>query len=249
MKTLIELARAGSYQKFCGRLWSLGSQDFEEVKVVLLQGSETEEDEERTCPVANSYISAVTRWLESMAKTLDVHVNVQEEHKLSKSPVHGLYDSYSCIPLDMTYFVIWFTKAVSLIEGPVRFVDAGSGIGNKVKMAWFLLPRLGKWSGSTATGVEFSKFYAKVAYEVLKVSTKLGDVTTFNFTDYNLIYAYNPLCTPDGMGDFFKNVVNTAKPGTICLFFNVYTGDEAFSAYKKHFEKLDDRIWKLKENK
>lgn len=144
---------------------------------------------------------------------------------------------YECIPLYMGRFIedLQIASKIKPRKNPrdIKFIDAGCGVGDKTAIASFF--------GFNAYGVDYSSFYIECcrAFKGDRFSEDkrfmLGDITTFNFSGYNIIYAYNPMQTVEGMYKFFDNVFMTADPETICIFENVGTGQVALNKMKNKF--------------
>ena len=137
---------------------------------------------------------------------------------------------YACIPLNVDRFMYLVADAVRAYKGKekTKFIDAGCGVGDKIVLANMFF--------DYTYGVELSKFIASCGREINNLgSTQIleGDITTFDFSPYNIVYAYNPIQTEVGMFKFFKNLVKTAKPGTVCMFANVESGDYALRKIRK----------------
>lgn len=47
------------------------------------------------------------------------------------------------------------------------------------------------------------------------------------------------------MGAFFKRVLDTAKPGTVCAFVNVDTGARAMEEFKNEFTQVHHSVYKV----
>ena len=138
---------------------------------------------------------------------------------------------YPCIPLHTSRFLELVRGALDIYKGKekTRFIDAGCGVGDKVVLASMFF--------DYSCGVELSRFIASCGRSINRLSSRdellEGDITTFDFSPYNIVYAYNPIQTYDGMYDFFKNLVKTASPGTVCMFANVDTGGQALDKVRK----------------
>lgn len=167
---------------------------------------------------------------------------------------------YECIPLSTYLFIEMAIEVRKLFKDKdIKFVDAGCGVGDKLYLASMVLnPKKFK-------GLELSKYiinYGSYKYRGrgLMVNGEnpfiLGDITTFNFKPFNLIYAYNPINGERGMYEFFLNVLNTAEVGTICWFENVHTGwgamnrinEEVHLKKFKHLQARSAHLWKVVES-
>lgn len=152
---------------------------------------------------------------------------------------------YPCIPLSPVEFLEVLVQAKKLIKKDIRikFIDAGCGVGDKVKLAEGIF-------GLYAHGVEYSNVIYQVAKERLNgygYITK-GDIRKFNFSGYDIIYSYNPMQDVEGMYEFFQNVARTADIGTVCVFVNVYSGDDALDKLDqdcKYFKEVAKDIYIL----
>ena len=148
---------------------------------------------------------------------------------------------YPYIPSYIDPFIRVVVKAMKEVrkESPT-FIDAGCGIGDKIKLA--------NWLGCKAYGVEYSKFLINIATQIhrrIADDIFLGDITTFDFSPYDIIYAYNPMQSREGMYAFFNNVHKTAKNGTICAFINVGSGHEAMRKVGDKFTFVSTGIYKV----
>lgn len=190
-------------------------------------------------PVFSYAQGAIERLIYSRCRCIG-HVRHQATIKKTLHP-------YDCIPLDVARFVRTLHKATELMKSSgintgISFVDAGSGVGDKVRVAYDSM------MVSRACGVELSKEFCAIADSLCHLGIKniRADITTFDFSSFNLIYAYNPMDSVKGMTLFFENVIKTAKPGTYCMFFNVHTGGRALEKLKEHFTQVDKYIYILK---
>jgi SAM-dependent methyltransferase len=190
-------------------------------------------------------------WLKEFLLTESSKVNISSfslndiltrEFKLSNTIRNKTRnDAYPYIPLCPSHFISLIQKAMNHIDKkPVRFVDAGCGIGDKIKLVEYF------FSYVYASGIEYNRVLIEMAkakydeYNDDRIDIHTGDITKFDFSPYNLIYAYNPIQTFEGMLKFFENVIRTANPGTICAFANVYSGEDAMKRVKSRFKVIDD---------
>jgi hypothetical protein len=186
-----------------------------------------------------------------LEKRLNLSESIFECKKFGKdaeNPPSG-FDAYPYIPLWSDEFIFTMHKATKLLRtktDTIRFVDAGSGMGDKVLLAQTFFDCVFKTTANIWEGVEYNPFLVSPAKALRRtINVKQGDITTWDFKSYNLIYAYNPMTRPDGMEAFFKNVINTADDDIICVFYNVDSGWHAMSnpEIKKHFESNDGKLF------
>lgn len=174
-----------------------------------------------------------------LIRTYNLIDNMSDPDENYSEEVNSNYP-YPCIPLSPSRFLELVAKGCKLFgNGSPRFIDAGCGVGDKVKLASMFF--------NDCAGVDYNNLMYKIATCRSFGEIFLGDITTFNFSEYGVIYAYNPMQSSSGMLRFFNNVINTAKKGTICIFKNVDSGTEALSKVKRKFVQTQyEDIWILK---
>ena len=134
---------------------------------------------------------------------------------------------YQFIPLYPLAFLRAAAIAVKANPGAASFVDCGSGYGDKP----YLFGRL--YRDITPYGIEYNQKYVRAARNRHNFTTIHGDITTEDYSNYDIIYAYNPMNDVNGMEAYFRRVHETAKPSTICIFVNVATGGMALNKINK----------------
>lgn len=156
---------------------------------------------------------------------------------------YSLTDAYPCIPTHPGYFIRLLAQAVGMCKttDEIQFIDAGCGAGHNLLYAQYVFGYRLK-----AYGVDYNEFLVKLAKNQVERyggisddSIMKGDITTFDFSAYDIIYAYNPMKSTDGMRRFFENVARTARNGAICVFNNVSSGEEAMESMGKFFKPED----------
>jgi SAM-dependent methyltransferase len=102
------------------------------------------------------------------------------------------------------------------IPGPLRFLDVGCGGGIKVLLAAEFFPR--------ADGLEYDAGYAATARQVLDRAGRLpsrvihGDALSFDgYADYDVIYFYQPMKSPEGLRALEARIAAQARRGTILI--------------------------------
>ncbi len=174
------------------------------------------------------YSNTISRYLSNahhlIGRMADPDVNY---HDLGRE-----VDNYPCIPLDPDTFILLLAEGVKLLDTKnlhkIKFCDAGCGVGDKVILASDIF-------NLDSFGVEYDPFIYKIARNRLFKKAILGDITTHDFSPYDIIYAYNPMHSYEGMKKFFDNLVKTARNGAIILLANVSSGGEAFQTVEKYF--------------
>jgi SAM-dependent methyltransferase len=99
---------------------------------------------------------------------------------------------------------------------PLRFLDVGCGGGLKVLLAAEFFGR--------ADGLEYDTGYADTARRVLDRAGRQpsqvihGDALTFEgYGDYDVIYFYQPMKSPEGLIALERQIIAQARPGTILI--------------------------------
>ncbi len=125
------------------------------------------------------------------------------------------------IPLRNSRFLhhVHAAYRVALAQGrpaPVRFLDVGCGGGMKVLLAAEFF--------ACADGLEYDPGYAATARQVLDRAGRLpsqvvqGDALTFDgYGDYDVIYFYQPMQSPEGLIALEQRIATLARPGTILI--------------------------------
>lgn len=117
------------------------------------------------------------------------------------------------------------------------FLDAGAGS--------CLIPELMSLFGfKESSGLEFSDFYVK-----LDQSKRLfqGDILTYNFSNWDVIYSYNPMCDHEMMKRGIDNIITTMKKGAILYFFTASISIENFLKEKEavSLSYIDDSLERI----
>lgn len=136
----------------------------------------------------------------------------------------GAAETFGCwpdIPLPPSRFLGHAHAAyrVALAQhrsGPLRFLDVGCGGGIKVLLAAEFFCR--------ADGLEYDAGYVATARQVLDRAGRLpsrvihGDALTFDgYGDYDVLYFYQPMKTPEGLQALESRIATQARPGTILI--------------------------------
>lgn len=179
------------------------------------------------------YSSIVTRPFGDMFRRRHIEYPEQEKPKYSdylreNMLVGKAYDYIAYDPFEFTIMLI-VLKKLGIISKGMKFLDAGGGIGDKCYIASLL--------GMKVTNLEISSTLLKELSELYgdSIPAVRGDITEFDYSGHDIIYAYNPICSTDGMIKFFNQVMKTARPDTVLIFLNVHYGFDALSTVMKEY--------------
>lgn len=128
-------------------------------------------------------------------------------------PDDKTHDFYYYIPSSNVYIK---TVLLDLLKDPKldnyrNFIDIGAGTPLIMDIFKQVLPDLSWYKRFTS--LELSDIYC----ELFKKLTK-GDLLTYNFKEYDILYSYNPIRNCDLMIEGLKNIINTMKEGAILYF-------------------------------
>ena len=133
---------------------------------------------------------------------------------------------YSYIPYDELNFVdVVLLPALTLFtadgknDHKPRFIDVGSGIGDKVLLAHLL--------GFKASGVEYNQDTYSLSKYFLRdwdhIDLYRGDALEFGFTDYDVIYMYCPIADSTLMTKLHFRVMDQMPVGSV-MIETLFTG-------------------------
>ena len=126
----------------------------------------------------------------------------------------------------------------------IKFVDAGAGVGNVLKLAYIGFRNNHNLS---IKGIEIDKRLEE--YQKLlgtNRNIKWGDILKEDYKDYNVIYFYRPFSDSKLQRKFEKRVGETAKVGSYIIPFDC--GDYYF-ANPKYFKREEGYFKKIKKVK
>lgn len=110
----------------------------------------------------------------------------------------------------------WRVAQAMRPEQPLRFLDVGCGGGMMVLMASGLFPR--------AEGFDLDPAYVAVANAGFKRmratrchAFEANALTFDRYTDYDVIYFYQPIWDPDLLCDMENRIIASARPGTVIV--------------------------------
>jgi hypothetical protein len=90
----------------------------------------------------------------------------------------------------------------------LSFIDIGAGTNT--------IPQLFKILGfGKVAGLEFDPVYVALDNQKLLLE---GDLLTYNFKDYDILYSYNPIIDSNLMIKGITNIITTMKKGAILYF-------------------------------
>lgn len=151
-------------------------------------------------------------------------VHVALNRVLNPESQEAAAESFGCypdIPLPPSRFMTHAHAAyrVTLVQRrpePLRFLDVGCGGGLKVLLAAEFFAR--------ADGLEYDAGYAAAARRVIDRAGRLpsqvihGDALTFDrYGDYDVIYFYQPMKSPEGLIALERQITAQARPGTLLI--------------------------------
>ena len=151
-------------------------------------------------------------------------VHVALNRVLNPESQDAAAETFGCfpdIPLPPSRFMThahaaYRTALVQRRPEPLRFLDVGCGGGIKVLLAAEFFAR--------ADGLEYDAGYAAVARQVLTRAGRLpsqvihGDALTFDrYGDYDVIYFYQPMKSPEGLIALEQQIIAQARPGTLLI--------------------------------
>jgi SAM-dependent methyltransferase len=141
-----------------------------------------------------------------------------------------------------------FTKLYTIIRakddyinGHIKFLDIGCGIGNIVLLA--------SVSGFYADGLEYNRDTYKVAKQVCKYNMKVfhGDMRKFrHYKEYDVLYYYQPISDGEEMEKFSFKLSREMKPGA----YVITNGSNEGFKRSKEFEPMNNigrSVWQKKE--
>lgn len=125
------------------------------------------------------------------------------------------------IPLNVGSFLVNAHLAYRVLlarkqERPFRFIDVGCGGGVKVILAADLFDR--------ADGLEYDAGYVETARQTVRATkaarseiVQADGITYGGYSDYDVIYFYQPMSKADGLLAMEEQIATTAVPGTILI--------------------------------
>lgn len=110
----------------------------------------------------------------------------------------------------------------------LRFLDAGAGT--------VLIPRIVKAIGfKEAKGLEYNTFLVDKSYgELIQ-----GDILSYDFSGWDVIYSYNPLSSQEMMVQGLLNIMDTMSKGSTFIFYSASSAMEDTRIRKKYGKKLN----------
>jgi hypothetical protein len=116
---------------------------------------------------------------------------------------------YAYIPSYSEYIARLLKYEISKIPNieNLSFLDAGAGMNT--------IPKIMKIMGFfNSKGLEYQDLYVKMDQNWLFQ----GDILTYDFKDWDIIYSYNPIKDTKLMCKGIDNIINTMKVGSIFYF-------------------------------
>jgi len=92
-----------------------------------------------------------------------------------------------------------------------NFIDIGAGTPLIMDIFEQVLPDLSWYKRFTS--LELSDIYCEIFKKLKK-----GNLLTYNFKEYDILYSYNPIRNSDLMIEGLKNIINTMKEGAILYY-------------------------------
>lgn len=136
---------------------------------------------------------------------------------------------YGWEPLPLFDFLEGMRVAANATTGR-RFLDVGSGIGEKLEIAAML--------GWTPQGVEVDPALAADSRTYWPHKVVVCDAFEFDgYDEFDLIYCYRPLINPVDQDTLNRVIVEGARSGTV-LFF-------AGGPYPQELTQLGAQVWKI----
>jgi len=128
---------------------------------------------------------------------------------------------YAYIPLPPADFVVAISAALLTKPRAKKFIDVGSGIGDKAFLA-------SDYFNLTAYGIEYTpdsyyagKFLSKKFMDLYPNKPRptfiLGDAFEHDFKPYDIIYMYQPISREMNMLNLYKHIYRTAKVGAVIV--------------------------------
>jgi len=115
-----------------------------------------------------------------------------------------------------------------------RFVDCGCGIGNIALIA--------KYMGYQSYGIEYNEEAVAVAKRLVAgwcIDITQGDISSYReYSKFDLIYFYIPMCSHDKMKRFINKVAKHARIGAVIISFGGYSCGGRLSTRDKRFKQL-----------
>lgn len=114
------------------------------------------------------------------------------------------------------------------------FIDIGCGVP--------IIPKIFKILGcKESSGLEFEELYCRMDHEKYLIH---GDLTTFNFKDYDILYSFNPIRNSELMEKGLNNIMTTMKEGSVLYF--IQAGNISKTTLNKFTKIKNESIFKFK---
>lgn len=109
----------------------------------------------------------------------------------------------------------------------LKFLDAGAGT--------VIIPRIVKAIGfKEAKGLEYNTFLVKKSHNELIE----GDILSYDFSEWDVIYSYNPLADRELMVQGLLNIMGTMSKGSTFIFYAASSAMEDGRITKKYGKRL-----------
>lgn len=125
--------------------------------------------------------------------------------------------NYPYIPIDASMLTAVFIDILKLKDYESKsFIDIGAGNNAVINIANILGFKKPK-------GLEINKLYLNLDIDNNLIE---GDLTTFDFKDFDILYSYNPIRKASNMKQGLLNIVKTMKSGSIFYYCNACVPDD-----------------------
>ncbi len=148
---------------------------------------------------------------ETIKKIVDKRFNQAYSHPLinRRSTIHKNKDYFPYISTPSEGMAKLAKIIVQNHKEGLSFCDAGCGIP--------AIPLIMSDLGYKAHGVEFTKEYAEAFPKIVRY----GDILTYDFKEFDILYAFSPIMKKEIMEKAVINIQNTMKKGATFYFWSI----------------------------
>lgn len=161
-----------------------------------------------------SMVYAIEEYNRYFQRKLGIIQNSTGKHKKTKKGHHPFVPSHHPTKiLGHLRFARDYIHKRDGCQAGVSFLDCGCGVGNIMLLATTLR------GFNIIAGIE----YDKETYEIARMLCQRGqifkgDLTKFErYSDYNILYYYEPMHCPTKRETFIKKLINDTKVGTLII--------------------------------
>lgn len=121
-------------------------------------------------------------------------------------------------------YAICLDLAMTQLNGPVRMLDAGSGIGTKLLYSEMLHPRIQGW------GVEIEPAYLRLARKLLPAERFIeADLRTWRgYSAFDLVYCYRPYIDYELQRQLERRMLSEMRSGSVLILVGLFHSGEGW---------------------